>query len=63
MRKVIYKTAFQRPNGVVSINVRPFDSANEAQAECDKNNKVNSHLGHHYVIRFNQTNQHQQQGV
>lgn len=61
MTKVIYKTAWQRPDGVISINVRPFDSKSEAQAEADKNNEYNAHLGYHYVIGFNRTRQ--QQGV
>lgn len=61
MTKTKYKVAYQKPNGVISINVRPFDSASDAQAECDVNNKNNRHLGYHYVIRLNQTRQ--QQGV
>jgi len=52
--KIIYKTAYQRPNGVISINVRPFNNEAEAQAECNHNNEMNANLGFHYVIGLRQ---------
>jgi len=48
----VYKTAIQTPNGQISINVRPFNSKESAQAECDRNNSFNSHLGYAYVIGY-----------